>query len=65
MKFIASLIACLTANEVLGGVSAKGGHWDWFTEKKYAYCHYTEDYYNWSKPRMLFDLYQRGADDNV
>ena len=34
-------------------------------EKKQAYCHFTEDYYDWSKPRFLFDLYQRSKDGEV
>ena len=64
MKLVASLIACLTANEVMAAGSAKG-HWDWFFDRKYAYCHSAEDFYNWTAPRMLFDLSQNGPDDNV
>jgi len=53
MKFIATLIACLTAEQVLAKDSPKG-HWPWYIERKLAYCHYAEDIDDWTSPRMLF-----------
>ena len=53
MKFIASLIACLTANKVLAQ-----------TTTKEAYCLNFPGFYN-SGTRVLFDLYQSGPDDDV
>ena len=67
MKYtIASLIACLCASSV----EASHNSWWWYQprvviEKKQAYCHFTTDYYDWSKPRFLFDLYQRSKDGEV
>merc|ERR1712038_1306861 len=57
MKFIASLLASLTAQQVL----AK----DWFLDKKQAYCHYAQDYNDWTQPRMMFGLKQKGSDEDV
>jgi len=64
MKFIASLVACLAANYALAKDSPKG-HYPWFVERKLAYCHYAEDINDWTLPRMLFTLNQKGPDDDV
>ena len=62
MKYtIASLIACLSANEA-NAQWGYGGHWSHGRTEKYARCHYTEDMSDWSKARMMFDLNQRGSD---
>ena len=78
MKYtIASLIACLSASTVdagssfwgPGGFWGEGGFWGdqprvvW--EKKRAYCHFTTDYYDWTKPRFLVDIDQWTKDGEV
>ena len=67
MKFIASLVACLAANQVLAADEPKGakGHYPWWIERKLAYCHYAEDIDDWTAPRFLFNLHQKGSDDDV
>ena len=63
MKFIASLVACLAANYALAKDYPKGH--PFFIEKKLAKCHYAEDIDDWTLPRMLFTLNQKGPDDDV
>ena len=68
MKYtIASLIAYLSANEA-NAQRRYGGYWGHyyhnFHQIKQARCHYTEDYYDWYKPRMLIELNQIGPDED-
>jgi hypothetical protein len=64
MKYtIASLIASLYASEVKAQFDLDFDFFNFFDTKK-AWCHYAEDMRDWSKPRMLFDLFQTGPDES-
>ena len=70
MKFTIALIASLGAVNASHSSAWWSNDWFWTHQKvvyeqKEAYCHYTEDYNDWSKPRFLFDLYQIGTDAGV